>query len=79
MHSTTKYLSGHSDVIGGFAATCDEDIASRLGFLQNAAGAVPGPFDCFLVQRGAKTLGVRMERHCANALAIVEYLTAMRQ
>jgi cystathionine gamma-synthase len=74
VHSTTKYLGGHSDVIGGFAATSDEDIAARLGFLQNAAGAVPGPFDCFLVQRGAKTLGVRMERHCANALAIVEFL-----
>jgi cystathionine gamma-synthase len=74
VHSTTKYLGGHSDVVGGFAATCNEDIASRLGFLQNATGAVPGPFDCFLVQRGVKTLGIRMERHCANALAIVEYL-----
>ncbi len=74
VHSTTKYLGGHSDVIGGFAATCDADIAARLGFLQNATGAVPGPFDCFLVQRGVKTLGIRMERHCANALAIVEFL-----
>ena len=74
VHSTTKYLGGHSDVVGGFAATRNEDIASRLGFLQNATGAVPGPFDCFLVQRGVKTLGIRMERHCANALAIVEYL-----
>jgi cystathionine gamma-synthase len=74
VHSTTKYLGGHSDVVGGFAATGDEDIAARLGFLQNATGAVPGPFDCFLVQRGVKTLGVRMERHCANALAIVEFL-----
>jgi cystathionine gamma-synthase len=74
VHSTTKYLGGHSDVVGGFAATSDEDIAARLGFLQNATGAVPGPFDCYLVQRGIKTLGVRMERHCANALAIVEFL-----
>ena len=74
VHSTTKYLGGHSDVVGGFAATSDEDIAARLGFLQNATGAVPGPFDCFLVQRGVKTLGIRMERHCANALAIVEFL-----
>jgi cystathionine gamma-synthase len=74
VHSTTKYLGGHSDVVGGFAATCDEDIAARLGFLQNATGAVPGPFDCFLVQRGVKTLGIRMERHCANALAVVEFL-----
>jgi cystathionine gamma-synthase len=74
VHSTTKYLGGHSDVIGGFAATRDEEIAARLGFLQNAAGAVPGPFDCYLVQRGVKTLGIRMERHCVNALAIVEFL-----
>ncbi len=74
VHSTTKYLGGHSDVVGGFAATSDEDLATRLGFLQNATGAVPGPFDCFLVQRGVKTLGVRMERHCTNALAIVDFL-----
>ncbi len=74
VHSTTKYLGGHSDVVGGFAATCDEEVAARLGFLQNATGAVPGPFDCFLVQRGVKTLGVRMERHCSNALALVEFL-----
>ncbi len=74
VHSTTKYLGGHSDVVGGFAATRDQDIAARLGFLQNATGAVPGPFDCFLVQRGVKTLSIRMERHCANALAIVEFL-----
>jgi cystathionine gamma-synthase len=74
VHSTTKYLGGHSDVVGGFAATRHEDIADRLGFLQNATGAVPGPFDCFLVQRGVKTLGIRMERHCANALAVVEFL-----
>lgn len=74
VHSTTKYLGGHSDVVGGFAATSDVDIAERLGFLQNATGAVPGPFDCFLVQRGVKTLGIRMERHCSNALAVVQLL-----
>lgn len=74
VHSTTKYLGGHSDVVGGFAATSDEGIAERIGFLQNAAGAVPGPFDCYLVQRGLKTLSVRMERHCSNALAVVELL-----
>jgi len=74
VHSTTKYLGGHSDVVGGFAATSDERLAGRLGFLQNAAGAVPGPFDCFLVQRGLKTLPLRMERHCTNALAVVELL-----
>jgi cystathionine gamma-synthase len=74
VHSTTKYLGGHSDVVGGFAATNDAEFAQRLKFLQNAAGAVPGPFDCFLVQRGVKTLALRMERHCANALAVVELL-----
>ena len=76
VHSTTKYLAGHSDVVGGFAATDDEALAERLAFLQNAVGAVPGPFDCFLVQRGVKTLALRMERHCSNALAIVEMLRA---
>jgi cystathionine gamma-synthase len=74
VHSTTKYLGGHSDVIGGFAATNDPDLADRIGFLQNAAGAVPGPFDCFLVQRGLKTLSLRMDRHCDNALAVVDLL-----
>jgi cystathionine gamma-synthase len=76
VHSTTKYLGGHSDVVGGFAATNDPKIAERLAFLQNATGAVPGPFDCFLVQRGVKTLPVRMERHCTNALAIVDLLSS---
>jgi cystathionine gamma-synthase len=76
VHSTTKYLGGHSDVIGGFVATNDPDWAERLGYLQNAAGAVPGPFDCYLVQRGVLTLPVRMERHCANALGVVEMLGA---
>jgi cystathionine gamma-synthase len=74
VHSTTKYLGGHSDVVGGFAATNDQGAAQRLGFLQNAVGAVPGPFDCFLVQRGVKTLPIRMERHCASALAVVQLL-----
>ncbi len=76
VHSTTKYLGGHSDVIGGFAATDDPSTAQRLGFVQNAAGAVPGPLDCYLVQRGVMTLSLRMERHCANALAVVDLLQA---
>jgi cystathionine gamma-synthase len=75
VHSTTKYLGGHSDVVGGFIATSDEDLAARLAFVQNSAGAVPGPFDCFLVLRGIKTLAVRMERHCTNAEAVVELLS----
>ncbi len=74
VHSTTKYLGGHSDVVGGFAATNDPGLAERLAFLQNAMGAVPGPFDCWLVLRGVKTLGVRMDRHCANALAVATML-----
>jgi len=74
VHSTTKYLGGHSDVVGGFAATDDADLAQQLGYLQNAAGAVPGPLDCFLVQRGVMTLPLRMERHCSNALAVVGLL-----
>jgi cystathionine beta-lyase/cystathionine gamma-synthase len=74
VHSTTKYLSGHSDVIGGFAATNDPTIAERLKFLQKSLGAVPGPFDCWLVLRGLKTLAVRMERHCENARAVAAFL-----
>jgi cystathionine gamma-synthase len=74
VHSATKYLGGHSDVVGGFAATNDDDVAAHLTFVQNAAGAVPSPFDCYLVLRGVKTLGVRMDRHCANAGAIAEML-----
>ena len=74
VHSTTKYLGGHSDVVGGFAATNDAGTAERLAFLQNAAGAVPGPFDCWLVLRGVKTLAIRMERHCANARAVAAML-----
>jgi cystathionine gamma-synthase len=76
VHSTTKYLGGHSDVIGGFAATSDAALAERMAFLQNAAGAVPGPFDCWLVLRGVKTLGIRMDRHCTNARAVAEMLAA---
>jgi cystathionine gamma-synthase len=75
VHSTTKYIGGHSDVIGGFAGTSDDALAERLRFLQNAIGAVPGPLDCFLTLRGAKTLAVRMERHSANARAIAERLS----
>jgi cystathionine gamma-synthase len=74
IHSTTKYLGGHSDVVGGFVAVNDSELGDRLAFLQNAAGAVPGPMDCYLVLRGVKTLAVRMERHCANAGAIVQLL-----
>ncbi len=74
VHSATKYLGGHSDVVGGFLAVDDDEIAERLRFTQNAAGAVPSPFDCYLVLRGAKTLGVRMDRHCENARAVVDLL-----
>jgi cystathionine gamma-synthase len=74
VHSATKYLGGHSDVVGGFLALDDDDLAARLRFSQNAAGAVPAPFDCYLVLRGVKTLAVRMERHCANARAVVDLL-----
>jgi cystathionine gamma-lyase len=74
VHSATKYLNGHSDVISGVAVTSDAGIAERLGFLQNAVGSVPSPFDCFLVTRGLKTLAVRMQRHCENALAVAQWL-----
>jgi len=74
VHSTTKYLGGHSDVVGGAVVTRHEQVHTRLAFLQNAAGAVPGPMDCFLVLRGLKTLPVRMERHAANAKAIADHL-----
>ena len=78
VHSATKYLGGHSDVVGGFVAVDDDDLAERLRFVQNAAGAVPAPFDCYLVLRGVKTLAVRMDRHCANARAVVELLAGHR-
>jgi cystathionine beta-lyase/cystathionine gamma-synthase len=74
VHSTTKYLGGHSDVVGGFAATNDHTVAERLFFLQKSLGAVPGPFDCWLVLRGIKTLAVRMRRHSENATAIAAWL-----
>lgn len=74
MHSSTKYLGGHSDVVGGVIALNDERIYNELKFLQNAVGGVPGPMDCFLVMRGIKTLGIRMERHSHNALQIAQFL-----
>jgi cystathionine gamma-synthase len=78
VHSATKYLGGHSDVVGGIVAVNDDLLAERLRFTQNAAGAIPSPFDCYMVLRGMKTLAVRMDRHCHNARAIVEMLTAHR-
>ena len=74
VHSTTKYLGGHADVLGGWAGTSSDGLAERLAFLQTATGAVPGPIDAFLILRGVKTLAVRMERHCANAAAVAEFL-----
>jgi cystathionine beta-lyase/cystathionine gamma-synthase len=74
LHSTTKYLGGHSDLIGGFLATNDPTVAERLLFLQKSLGAVPGPFDCWLVLRGIKTLAVRMRKHCENAHAVAGFL-----
>jgi cystathionine gamma-lyase len=75
MHSVTKYLNGHSDMIGGALVTSDEPLAEQLRFLQNAAGMVPGPMDCWLALRGTKTLAVRMERHESNARELAEFLT----
>ena len=75
VHSTTKYLNGHSDVIGGIAIVgSNPELAERLGFLQNSVGAIAGPFDAFLTLRGVKTLALRMERHCSNALALAQWL-----
>ena len=74
MHSVTKYLNGHSDMVGGALVTRDEGLAEKLRFLQNASGAVPGPMDCWLALRGTKTLAVRMDRHDANARALAEFL-----
>jgi cystathionine beta-lyase/cystathionine gamma-synthase len=74
LHSTTKYLGGHSDVVGGFVGTNDPTIAERLYFLQKSLGAVPGPFDSWLVLRGIKTLAVRMRQHCENARAVAGWL-----
>ncbi|MFE5478540.1 cystathionine gamma-synthase [Nocardia sp. NPDC056541] len=75
LHSTTKYLGGHSDVVGGTLITNSADLDKDFAFLQNGAGAVPGPFDAFLTMRGIKTLAVRMEKHCDNAEVIAEFLT----
>ncbi|MCC6337433.1 MAG: cystathionine gamma-synthase [Myxococcales bacterium] len=74
-HSTTKYLNGHSDCVGGFVCTSDQALAERIAFHQNAVGGVPGPMDSFLVLRGVKTLHLRMERHAQNAAKVADYLT----
>ncbi|MCW2788937.1 MAG: cystathionine gamma-synthase, partial [Aeromicrobium sp.] len=74
LHSTTKYLGGHSDVVGGVLVTDDEELDAKFAFLQNGSGGVPGPFDAYLTMRGAKTLAVRMDKHCDNAEAIVDFL-----
>jgi cystathionine gamma-synthase len=79
VHSATKYLGGHSDVIGGATVTADDELFEQLAFLQNAAGAVPGPLDCFLTLRGIKTLAIRMEAHCRNAQAVAEMLLENEQ
>ncbi|HZH75315.1 MAG TPA: PLP-dependent aspartate aminotransferase family protein, partial [Archangium sp.] len=73
-HSTTKYINGHSDVVGGFACTSKDELAQKMYFLQNAVGGVPGPMDSFLVLRGVKTLHVRMERHAQNAMKVAQFL-----
>jgi cystathionine gamma-synthase len=78
LHSATKYLGGHSDVIGGLVVTRSDELAERLRFTQNAAGAVPSPFDCFLVMRGLRTLTIRMDRSSANADAIARWLSARK-
>lgn len=74
LHSVTKYIAGHSDVVMGFVGTNDQAIDEKIGFIQNASGAVPGPQDCFLVLRGVKTLHVRMDRHCKNGEKVAHYL-----
>ena len=76
LHSTTKYIGGHSDVVGGALITNDEELDEAFGFLQNGAGAVPGPFDAYLTMRGLKTLVLRMQRHSENASAVAEFLAA---
>ena len=76
VHSSTKYLGGHSDVVGGAVVVDDDELAERVAFLQNAAGAVPGPFDCYLVIRGLRTLELRMRRHCESAAVVAEALSA---
>ncbi len=76
VHSTTKYIGGHSDVVGGAVVVRDADLLERISFCQNAAGGTPGPFDSWLTLRGLKTLGIRMERHCSNAHALASWLEA---
>ncbi|KAJ3358496.1 hypothetical protein HDU91_005211 [Kappamyces sp. JEL0680] len=76
VHSVTKYLNGHSDVVMGIAVTSDEEIAKKLSFLQNSIGGVPSPFDCFMANRGLKTLHLRMQRHGENAMAVAKFLEA---
>jgi cystathionine gamma-lyase len=76
LHSTTKYLNGHSDMVGGALVTNRDDLAERIAFLQNASGGIPGPFDCWLVLRGLKTLPLRMRQHCDSAGKIAEWLVA---
>ncbi|HET7600344.1 MAG TPA: PLP-dependent transferase, partial [Gemmatimonadales bacterium] len=78
LHSTTKYLNGHSDMVGGLLVTRRDDLAERLGFIQNAAGAVPGPFDCWLAVRGLKTLPLRMRQHDANGRIVAQWLVRRR-
>ncbi len=79
MHSTTKYINGHSDVLGGFLATSDDELNEQLRFLQNAVGAVPAPFDCFMTLRGVKTLAVRIDRHVDNAEHLASWLSEQSQ
>jgi cystathionine gamma-lyase len=76
VHSTTKYIGGHSDVVGGCVVVRDDDLADQLHFVQNSCGAVPGPQDCFLTIRGIKTLALRMQRHAENAAVIADFLEA---
>lgn len=78
LHSTTKYLNGHSDMVGGMLLTSRDDIAERLGFIQNASGAVPGPMDCFLALRGTKTLSLRMRQHDANGRIVAQWLSEQK-
>jgi cystathionine beta-lyase/cystathionine gamma-synthase len=79
LHSTTKYLNGHSDIVGGLLVTGRDDLAERLGFIQNAAGAVPGPMDCWLALRGLKTLPLRMRQHDANGRRVAQWLAGRRE
>lgn len=79
LHSSTKYLGGHSDVIGGVVVTNKDELAEQIGFFQNSCGAVPGPQDCYLTLRSLKTLAVRMDRHCSNAMVIADFLSSREE